>query len=57
MRYTDNCPGCGQEVIVEEDTSRYAYVIQNKKGDVIKYCPGCHKELEVVDGEMKVVEK
>lgn len=55
MRYTDKCPNCGQEVIVEEMPVNY--VIKNKKDDVIKYCPGCHKELEVVDGEMKVVEK
>lgn len=55
MEYTDKCPNCGQEVMVEEDpTLPYGYVIKNKKGDAIKRCPGCYKELVIVDGEMRV---
>ncbi len=46
---TVNCPNCGEELGVEEETHRVAIV---HEGHAVQSCPVCGIELAYEDGEL-----
>lgn len=58
LEYTDYCPNCGQVLYVEED--RTECIIKTRpglKGKVVTECPQCEMSLEIVNGNLSVVQE
>ena len=57
MEYTDECPNCNKTLYVEEE-DRYVTIKTRPglKGVKVTRCPDCQMKLEIIEGQLSVVE-
>lgn len=54
MEYIDYCPNCDQQLIVVELPGNYVF---KHNGSAVRKCPGCKMKLEIVNGEISVIDE